>query len=411
MKVRGIVHTMIIMTMCQSCVEEIQPVKFTAEEPYLVVDARISDRPVQQKVLLSRTFQFNEEPVFETKAQVYITGSNGARFNFIEQEQGSYYSETELNLIETESYQLHIVLSNGESFVSNPEFLPQKVEIENINPVRELNNFDEEGVSIYVSSISQPGSPSFFRYEYEESYKIIAPKWDPFEFEVIRYEPCFPNPFVVGLKTREIEQRICYSSNLSTDLILASTADQTENEINKNIRFIKRDNYIISHRYSILVHQYAQSLEAYTFYAQLEDFSSSELLFSQVQPGFIAGNISSTMNSSDEAIGFFEISSYSSKRIFFNYEDLFPGEDLPPYPINCENLGTPLLWPEGYHCAAPGVCDGNCESPLIEQILAGLLVFAGERENDFRIPYYTLPRACGDCTQLGSNIKPEYWVE
>ena len=60
------------------------------------------------------------------------------------------------------------------------------------------------------------------------------------------------------------------------------------------VRFINRNNYIISHRYSILVRQFVQSNEAFTFYETLNDLSRNESLFSETQPGFLAGNVSST---------------------------------------------------------------------------------------------------------------------
>nr|WP_246865763.1 DUF4249 domain-containing protein [Croceivirga thetidis] len=399
------------LVIAQSCIEEIQPPSIEQTESLLVVDARISDRPINQEIILSRSFQLEEEPVFETGAEVFLEGSSGIRFNFLETQPGTYVSESALVINPSEGYSLNITLSDGSSFGSEQEFLPRKVEIGDIEFKREFNGFDEEGVGIYVKNSSTNGDPNFFRYEYEETYKIIAPNWDPFEFDVVRYEPCFPDPFVVEIKPRVEETKTCYASYSSRDIILASTEDQVENEIVKSIRFLSRDNYIISHRYSILVNQYSQSVDAFSFYESLDDFSSSDLVFSQVQPGLIDGNISAKNNSSVDVIGFFELSSFSSKRVYFNYEDLFPGEELPPYAVNCETVGNPRLWPEAYHCFAEGICDGNCNSPLIDQILAGTLVFAAEKEDDFLSPFFTLPSPCGDCTKLGSNVVPEFWSE
>ena len=111
------------------------------------------------------------------------------------------------------------------------------------------------------------------------------------------------------------------------------------------------------------------------------------------------------------ALGYFEVASVSQKRIFFNYEDLFPGEPLPPYPISCESFGNPRLFPNGYTCFAVGDCEGNCVSPLIDQINSEKVVYAGIREGDMLAPYYTWPSPCGDCKALGSNMAPEFWTE
>ena len=125
----------------------------------------------------------------------------------------------------------------------------------------------------------------------------------------------------------------------------------------------------------------------------------------------LEGNIFSEASISEKVLGYFELASYSEKRLYFNYEDLFPNEELPSYAINCESFGNPRLIPEQYHCAGAGVCDGNCTSPLIEQILAGMVTFAAKKEDDFLSPYYTWPSPCGDCTKLGSNIVPEFWED
>ena len=97
--------------------------------------------------------------------------------------------------------------------------------------------------------------------------------------------------------------------------------------------------------------------------------------------------------------------------MYFNYEDLFPDEPLPPYAVDCGFMGNPQLYTAGYHCDGFRSCDGACESPLIEGILAGLITFAQENEEDFNQPYFTWPSPCGDCTKIGSNVVPEFWIE
>ena len=77
--------------------------------------------------------------------------------------------------------------------------------------------------------------------------------------------------------------------------------------------------------------QYVQSLEAFSYYDLLNQLSATGNALTQIQPGFIASNIFSTANRDEKVLGFFDVSSVTEERIFFNYEDFFPGEDLPPY--------------------------------------------------------------------------------
>ena len=169
-----------------------------------------------------------------------------------------------------------------------------------------------------------------------------------------------------------------------------------------------RNNYIISHRYSILVKQYVQTSEAHQFYKSLKELSSSESLFSQTQPGFLVGNVFSESDSSEKVLGFFEVSSVSSKRVYFNYKDLFPGEILPPYYINCTYFFSPALITRDM---LTGIIT---ESPLQDAIKRGEQ-FLEENLLDGELvigaPYEMVLPPCGDCTVLGSNVVPDFWVE
>jgi hypothetical protein len=402
-----------------SCVEEFEPKSEIKEDTEqlasaLVVDGLLTDEFKRHKIILTRVFSFEEEnPAQESGALVKIVSSMGAEQIFEESEPGIYFSQAEFSAQEGEEYILNIDTQGGDNYYSEKVTMPEKIAINNLRADRVINDNGEDGVGIFLDNTSTTLESTYFRYEYQETYKIIAPKWDPFKLNVVRYEPCFVDPFVVEIIPWSDERRVCYSSNNSQRIIQTSSIDLENSAIdNFQIHFIDSDNYIISHRYSINVKQYSQTQEAFLFYERLSDFSSSDNVFSQIQPGFFQGNMFSASNNREEKVlGYFEVASVTSERLYFNYEDIFPGESLPPYAINCETLGSPRLIPRAYHCASTGVCDGNCESPLIEQILAGLITFAGEKEDDFISPYFTLPSPCGDCTKLGSNIVPEFWIE
>lgn len=402
-----------------SCIEEVaveSEVQSTiAVEDILVVDARLSDEFKNHEVLLTRIFPLqSEEPFFESGAQVRIVDNQGESFAFEESQPGTYISLSPFAAEQGKLYQLEITTSNGKKYMSYEVAVPNVVPIADIHAERITNDRDEEGVGIFVDNDLEGDEATFFRYEYEETYKIIAPNWDPFRLRVVRNEPCFPDPFVVDIVPWEDERKTCFGSTISKRIIQASSVDLNGNTIdNFQLHFISRDNYIISHRYSMLVTQYAQTLDAYSFYERLEDFSSSDNLFSQVQPGFLEGNIALESDPNEFALGYFEVTSVSKKRMYFNYADLFPDEPLPPYAVICSTstMRNIPLFPEGYHCAAPGVCDGNCESPLIDAILSGQVVFAAENEDNPFAPFFTWPSPCGDCTTLGSNVVPEFWTE
>ena len=188
------------------------------------------------------------------------------------------------------------------------------------------------------------------------------------------------------------------------DIILTSTNALSEDRVNFPVRFISNQNYIIMHRYSILVRQYIQNLEAYTFYKTLKDLSGTENILSQNQPGFFNGNLKSLDNPNEKVIGFFEVSSVSSKRIFFNYEDLFPNEPKPPYIDECEIRN----WVLCFDSTNPD-CKGF---QLLSSIETNQLLYFDHYlyTNGIYKVYKMVPPPCGDCTSFSSNLIPSFWI-
>jgi len=395
-----------------SCVEEFEA-ETESLENLLVVEGLLTDETKYHTVALTRLFPFEEEdPRVETGASIKIVNSEGEEFLFDETEPGKYTSKIQFSAQVGRSYTLDIETSDRKDYKSEAVVLPPQNPIADLRAERMTNDMGEEGVGIMLNNKSNSSNPGFFRYEFEETYKIIAPKWEPFRFEVVLNTPCIGDAFVVDILAWEDERRTCFGTSRSQELIQATSLG-LQDGVNENLQlhFLSRDDYSISHRYSINVTQYTQTREAYSFYERLSDFSSFSNIFSQVQPGFLEGNITLVSNPDEMVLGYFEVASVSKKRMFFNYEDLFPGEALPPYAISCETLGNPSLIPFGYTCFGPGDCEGRCQSTLIESILAETVVFAGIKEGDSLSPYYTWPSPCGDCTQLGSNVVPEFWME
>ena len=387
----------------------------------LVIDARITDKNASQVVFLTRTVGFGTDTLLtESGAVVSLEAESGQLVDFLEKEKGAYHTNQPLELIGGNRYRLRVQTTDGKQYHSNFETMPGRVPISEVRTERKFNALQEEGVEITVSNRGGPEDSGAYRYGYEETYMVIPPFYNPFNWGEIDYEFNDGDGWDVPVAPRTKDVSICYTSNESRDIILANTAGLTENSlIDFPVRFIGREEYMISHRYSILVRQFHQSPEAHSFYSTLDDFSSTESIFNSIQPGFLEGNIQAA--DGGMVIGYFELSSYSEQRVFFSYEDLFPGEPLPPYFMNCAT-GAPPLYPVGFHIGPGGVLDGVTGSPLIDAILAGLIAYHAENEDyedyierEGRIggaaPYLTKPLPCVDCTAVGSTSKPEFWIE
>ncbi|MEL6810177.1 MAG: DUF4249 domain-containing protein [Bacteroidota bacterium] len=380
-----------------SCVEKID-FENDSFESALVISATMTNETKQQEISISRTFRFEDDgPSPVLNAAVTVIG-DGIPYNFQDTGNGRYLSEEVFAAQPNIDYHLEIV-TEGEKYISSVTQLTQPTEIDELYAERETNDDAVNGMSIYVDSFDPTGNAQFFRYEFEETFKVIAPDWVDQDAIVIEDDPFC----IVGLVPRPEEQKVCYRTEESIDFILASTNDLNESRIVRQlVRFIPSDDYRLSHRYSILARQFVISEDVHNYLETIRNFSSEGSLFSQIQPGFIAGNIRSERNPDEKVIGFFEVSSVSSRRIFFNYEEFYPNELLPPYISDCQR-SIPDRFTE--HMMKTEVC-----GPLIRRIRTRVVVFLDTTGNDFA-PFIMVPRVCGDCTAIGKPEVPEFWIE
>lgn len=381
---------MLIAFFVLSCTEPFN-IKSIDFEDALIIEAIITDEVKHQEIKLSRTFSLEEfTPSKESNAQVFITDDAQNTFEFEETITGTYTSKTAFGATSNNNYTLTVITSNDKTYKSHPTQAPNTVPIYNLYASKEVSkDTGNENVSIFVDGFTASENSKYFRYEYEETYKIEATSWVDGEFTISNTGQLSWNE----LCCRPVEKRVCYNTVTSDSIIQL----KVENTLQGNpsafpLKVLAKDNPIIRTRYSILVKQYAQSLEAFTFYKILNKFSSSEEVFSQNQPGFFSGNLFCIDNSKEKVVGYFDISSVSTERIFFNFTDFFPNDPTPPYFEDC----TTFM-----------ITDLNL---LKDNVIAGTVVYASANPDPGGIPY-VVPASCGDCTKIGSSTKPGFWVD
>ncbi len=399
--------TLVVSTLIlNSCIEEFIPETITFED-LLVVDAAITDEFKYHEINLSRTFQFNENQTFETQAKVSIVDEFNNEYIFNESNNGTYISDQEFAIKPNITYQLKIVTKNGSNYESTDTFLPSNTaQVTEVSYKRTFNSDNVEGIEILVDSFDPSGNARYYRYEFEETDRITAGSWGPQEIVIISDVP----PFEVGTIPNTRNNRICYRTIITDDdLIQTQTNNFSEDRITKfPVKFISKTNPIIRDRYSILVKQHVQSLEAYTYFNTLNEFASSESVFSENQPGFLEGNIFSINNSNEKVIGFFELTSVSTNRLFLNYKDAFPTANQLPNFAGC-SIGAQFK---------PALVDPENPnfSPLIDLVERNEVTFYSRNEDFFGEfiedpPFTVVPRFCGDCTFWGSNVRPDFWID
>ncbi|WP_188463759.1 DUF4249 domain-containing protein [Bizionia arctica] len=384
---------------------------FNCKEPFevesidflnaFVVESTITNELKQQEVSLTKTYALDSQTLeYENNADIWIEDSSGNNYSFSQNAEGIYLSNQEFQAIENRTYQLFITTQDGKQYSST------QVESTPISQITDLyaefitKSTGENGIQVFIDSDDQNSDAQYFRYEYEETYKIVAPFWTFTDINLENVEYFGPDiQFDIILSERIEQERICYKTVNSVGIIQTSNIDLDQNNIiSFPMRFIDENDGVIRDRYSILVTQYVQSLEAYTFYKMIDDLGDSGSILSPTQPGFVSGNIHSLSNSSEKVIGYFDVSTVDSKRIYFDYTDYIEdGMVQPPYLYSCDVISLNY----------GGVFPFTDRPVIYSSVVNSDYHYV---TNDGQI--YTLVNPeCGDCTSVASNIKPDFWED
>ncbi|WP_419211245.1 DUF4249 domain-containing protein [Maribacter sp. X9] len=396
--------TILLPFLVQGCIEPFEP-ETVDFESRLVVEANITNESKNQLVKISRTFALDTTGVYaEENAKVQVMVNDESTYDFKDQGNGTYVSQTAFSAKAGLGYRLLFTTKDGDEYISEEEIAPEPTKIHRIYAERGFKDGGaNEGMFIYLDSYDPTGINKYYRYEYEETYKIIAPFWNALDLYIRNPLPALE----VALRPKEREERICFGTNVSKAIIQQNITNFKETRISGfPVRFINKENYILSYRYSNLIKQHVQTAEAYAYYRALNDLASNGSIFSQIQTGFLEGNIRSKENQDRLVIGFFEVSSISQKRLFFNYADFFPDEELPNY------IGECVFYPIDPRANAYFM------SYAIETAGHKYYGTGDGAENDVRptdgdtgAEFLMVSRICGDCTILGSNVVPNFWEE
>lgn len=353
-------------------------------ESILVIEGIITDQEEVQEIKISRSYRLEDnEPAPVNNASVSVSSSEGDTFTFELDTAGIYLSQLPFSTKPGVEYSLEVNTANG-SYQSVTVVGQEQTLIDNIRST-EAQLREETGVAILVSS-SDDDSGAYYKYEFEETFKIVS-RYRILNDLIINEE----GDFEVVPKANE--EYICYNTLPSQEIVLSSTTELSENNINDYlVRFISKEDSKLAYRYSILVKQLKISAEAHDFYSTLKNLSESENLFSQFQPGFLDGNIQSIADNQEKVIGFFTTAAVDEQRLFFSYTDYFdPIEDPRP-----EHYGP---------CEPFTPEDRNYLRELVETNQVELF---GE---DPPGVYSVIAARCVNCNYFGTNVQPEFWTE
>ncbi|UXX81217.1 DUF4249 domain-containing protein [Reichenbachiella carrageenanivorans] len=249
-----------------SCVKPYDAESFDFES-VIVVDGLITDELKTHQIKLHYTYPIgtsDDHPV--EGATVWVTHDE-QQIDFSEQTPGIYKSEVPFSASESEQYQLFFTTKEGEEFLSSPSSLTKSPPIDSIyDRYAELaldgSTSNLGGIQFFLDTHDPSGKAKYFRYEWEDQYKIITPVVSYYDY----------NRSTATYSWREKLNNICYAGHISQSLLIGNTVGNSSDRLQEfPIRFVGGNTDVLRSRYTILVRQYAISEAAYSYYRKLKE--------------------------------------------------------------------------------------------------------------------------------------------
>jgi hypothetical protein len=323
----------------------------------------------------------NISPVLH--AVLTVEGDNNSNYQLTEASIGYYYYEG-LTLDTTRKYRLHI-----KTIDAPDEYLSDYVSVKITPPIDSVGfTVKNNGLQIYVNTHDPQNSTKYYRWDYEETWQFHS------EFYSYYYSDG------ASLLSRPQDQQIyyCFADSLSSDIVLGSSAKLSSDVIFQNpVKFIPSTAERLETKYSILVHQYALTPDAYNFWANLRQNTEELGGIFDVQPSNINGNIYSISKKSEPVIGFVTACTVQSKRIFIT-RDQVPLSWQPISPYNCVQ--------DTFRLADKS---GQDQTRALIPLPPSELATSALLKDGIVYGYLGADTRCVDCTLRGFTFTPDFW--
>ena len=378
-KTRGILVLVVSMVACRKAYN---PPVVAASDSYLVVEGVINSGSDSTIIKLSKTVNLSSKITLNPLLHAVLTveSDQNNTYPLTEAGNGAYVSGG-LNLDGTRQYRLRIKTPGGKEYLS--DFVPVK----NAPPIDSIGfnivTTPDTGLQIYVNTQDPNNNTNYYRWDYVENWQFFSKYVSTFISDGTK----------LVVRNNDQSVSVCYNSDVSSDIALASSKKLSRDVIYQDpIIFIKYSSEKIEAKYRVLVHEYALTPDAYTFWTNLKKNTEQLGTIFDAEPSQSQSNIHCLSNPAEPVVGYVSIGLVSTKTKFI-YSSQLPLW-APAYPYQCNvdtaKVGKPdwvnlVLFPNTYLATDP---IGSIFNPSA---------------------YLWTTRECADCTIRGSKIPPDFW--
>lgn len=366
-----------ILVILSSCITPFEP-GIDKYEKSLVVEGILTNLPGTCSVRLSQSYPYDSRHYATVSdAAVSIADQDGNITRLSPAGDGLYLPEDSCFAgVIGGRYRLNIITSSGEVFESGVEEMSEPVDITDVT----YKVFDRGGgimgLQFYVGTNDPLNKSHYYSWDYTETWEFMVP------FQSV-------SPYLDEIK-------ICYKNSSSRKILIESTTGYKEDRvIGFPLYYIDNSTNRLSFKYSVLVRQYVLTENTYQFYRNLKEINENTGTLFDRTPVLTPGNIICTSSPDNPALGNFQVSGASEKRIF----------------ITKEQLPSDFSVATEYDYCQSAVLNRDRDSHRIDSLLA--LGWVGmdtitEATGDVLIGL-VIARSCFDCTTKGTVKKPDFW--
>jgi len=301
-----------------NCEERFTPNLDAGYKNLLVVEGSITNLPGPYTVKLSSSTLPNDNRYVPLSGyRVIISDNMGNAEVLTESDAGVYKTSPDgIQGIIGRGYKIDITATNGKTYASGFEKLPQPVVIDSVYTKIEYSKDDRfptdvAGYRFYLDTKLAAKDSSYLLWDLTATYKYKSDyiiRWI-YDGEL--------RPW-----TNSDSLRTCYQTKDILELFVYSTQHLTVPKLKgfplHYVPVSKRD---LSIRYSLLTSQYTMSKEAYVYWnAVREQHATQDELYSR-QPYQLQGNIFNAENPDENVLGYFLVAGEDEKRIFVDKPD------------------------------------------------------------------------------------------
>jgi len=383
--IKHIIGVLIATGGFSSCIDRYYSDYNTDYKPHVVIDAAICPDEGMQEIVVSLTSSPDEPKLIPLSGcTVRIEDENGGFYPFNESnDAGHYRGQIQgSKVIIGAKYRLSVHTPDGNDYRSTyEELMPcppidsvyYKVEtIETSNPENSLN-----GLQFYTNFKADNTYGRYFRYELIETYEYHA------EYPLRKWQDA--KGIMHILEDWDYSNMICYKTSKIRNIFNLSTEGFSNNSYPRfKLHYVRDQSAPLKIQYSLLINQYSMDRKAYDYWEILRKNNQETTDLFGKQPAMITGNIVNVKDSSDIALGYFEVSTVQSQRLMIR-----PFEGL--------------SFDKAYYCKAKKYMGLPPKS----------LVYLAEDFDEEDVRYWGIVSGeCIFCQLLGGTlVRPSYWDE